>query len=130
MLYAIIICYWHNVLHESVTIILRAFTQYLTSHLTAKILLFCTILGFELFCRKLPPDRNVRQPPDSQAAARSYFSCILCEMLENIFVFLFFQFQFVNSFLSLFYLAFYIQDMERLRNVIKKNYIRIAGKIL
>lgn len=28
-----------------------------------------------------------------------------------------FQFQFVNSFLSLFYIAFYLQDQERLKEV-------------
>lgn len=33
------------------------------------------------------------------------------------FVYLF-QFQFVNSFLSLFYIAFYLQDMEKLKEVI------------
>ncbi len=30
-----------------------------------------------------------------------------------------FQFQFVNSFLSLFYIAFYLQDMDRLQDVSK-----------
>ena len=30
---------------------------------------------------------------------------------------IFFQFQFVNSFLSLFYIAFYLQDMTRLKDV-------------
>lgn len=34
-----------------------------------------------------------------------------------------FQFQFVNSFLSLFYIAFYLQDQERLKEVrIQFNY--------
>lgn len=32
-------------------------------------------------------------------------------------IFIIFQFQFVNSFMSLFYIAFYLQDMDKLKEV-------------
>ena len=35
---------------------------------------------------------------------------------EMKYIFLF-QFQFVNSFLALFYIAFYLQDMDKLKDV-------------
>ena len=34
--------------------------------------------------------------------------------IKSIFLF---QFQFVNSFLALFYIAFYLQDMDKLKDV-------------
>lgn len=42
---------------------------------------------------------------------------VIRKYLPYLFSFALLQFQFVNSFLSLFYIAFYLQDQEKLKEV-------------
>lgn len=53
-------------------------------------------------------------------ACSKIYRCRLCKLVTDFFCVIltvFFQFQFVNSFLSLFYIAFYLQDQARLKEV-------------
>ncbi len=53
----------------------------------------------------------------------------MCNCVRKFYIFV--QFQFVNSFLSLFYIAFYLQDMDRLKDVSTENpYFDTAWKKL
>ena len=56
----------------------------------------------------------------SSSLITSESACISCSCGSNIIPFFnhqIFQFQFVNSFLALFYTAFYLQDIEKLKEV-------------